>query len=789
MLRESDPKSSNPSRSLSPSEARSFLYLGCFVFLVAGIILGRAGNAILSFSILALVAICSAISMWRCKSWGRLAAIFTLVFFSGFFSMSLEAKAVETGLLPLLAQNRSMAEVEGKVKSSPTSSGDLQNFFLQVKRCSTPTESYSLHQVAQVSVESMNLPQWIFPGSRIRLSGKLFPDEERGWLLEQGASTRIRCYPRDIERAGRPDFFASYIEGAKEKLVSIYREAFNGEVLGLVLGTTLGETSELDTQTRWHLDGCGISHIVSVSGLHVGAAAGVVFFLLSLLGVGRKSRFLVAAAAAAVVMALSGFKPPAVRSFLMLTMAFGGDVLGRKNEALSGLSLAGILILGFNPRALFDLGFQLSFVATLGIVLAIRKRPLAEKSGTLLICAGAQLGVIPLILIREGMVPITSIVANFLVVPLVGPLLFSSWALAVFRVFGLGALKFVATFPSVISRYILGVSSRLSRVPQAGLEGGLLGGFAFLFYLLGLFLLIRGAGKEKGKLRPLILFSLAIVLVFFNQSALFQGKASSHMIVFDVGQGDSILLEGKDGSTVLIDGGPGGGRITRKLRERGVSRIDLMVLTHPHKDHLFGLMEVIGEFPVGALLEPAIRGESIEGMTPAEKANYDNLLDKARDEGVRRIAAEEGMELEVSSEIELSVLYAPASLEEVPDELNDTSIVILAHVGEMEAMLTGDIENNAQETLLRSCPEIDCDVLKMPHQGARDATNPDLLDFLTPEIVVIPVGEDNPYGHPSQFCLGELASRGIEVFRTDEDGDIELGREDGKIMVSTKKGR
>ncbi|MDD5447550.1 MAG: DNA internalization-related competence protein ComEC/Rec2 [Actinomycetota bacterium] len=787
-MRESDPKNSNPSRTSSPSEARSFLYLGCLVFLGAGIILGRASSPILSFSILAFTAVCSAILVWRGKSLSRLATILTLVFFSGFFSMSLEAKAVETGLLPSLARNRSMVEIEGKVKSPPSPSGDFQSFFLEVERCSATGKTYALHQVAQVSIESVNLPKWIYAGSRVKLSGRLFPEEQRGWLFERGASTRIRCYPEDIELAGPPDFFASRVERTREKLLSIYHKALRGEILGLVLGVTLGETGELDAKARWHLDSCGISHIVCVSGLHVGAAAGMVVFLLSLLGVGKKFRFIAAAAAAALVMALSGFRPAAVRSFLMFAMAFGGDVLGRKYQPLSGLSLAGVLILGFNPRALFDPGFQLSFAATLGIVLAIGKKSLTEKRGVFLVCAGAQLGVIPLLLAKGGMVPVTSIIANFLVVPLVGPLFFSSWALAASAGFGLGATKFVAAFPTAISRYIFGVSSRLSRVPQAGLREGLLGGFALFFYLLGLFLLVRGAGK-KGKLRPLISFSLAIFLIFFNQSPLFRGKASSRMIVFDVGQGDSILLMGKEGSTVLIDGGPEGGKITKKLQERGVSKIDLMVLTHPHKDHLFGLMEVIAEFPVGALLEPSINKEGIEEMTPSEKANYEDLLDKAHDEGIKRIVAEEGMELGVSNEIELQVLYAPASLEDVPDELNDTSIVILARIGEMEAILTGDIENEAQEMLFGSCPEIDCDVLKMPHQGARDATNPDLLDFLTPEIAVIPVGEDNPYGHPSQFCLNELASRRIEIFRTDEDGDIELGRKDGKIVVSTQKGR
>ncbi|MDP2934883.1 MAG: ComEC/Rec2 family competence protein [Dehalococcoidia bacterium] len=234
----------------------------------------------------------------------------------------------------------------------------------------------------------------------------------------------------------------------------------------------------------------------------------------------------------------------------------------------------------------------------------------------------------------------------------------------------------------------------------------------------------------------------------------------------DVGQGDAILIR-TPSYKVLVDGGPSPQTVARRLGERlpfWDRRIDLIVLTHPHEDHLMGLMEVLQRYQVGGIL-----------ATPYE---HDSTLYRQwrvliRDRGVRYVIAGQGQEVRLGSEARLRVLLPGVSLFQGTDsDPNNNSVVLRLEVGGFSALLPGDIEEEAQQKLLAEQLGLESQVLKVPHQGARNALSEGFLGRVNPQVAVISVGEKNPFGHPAQETIQKL--QGISVFRTDQQGTIEV---------------
>lgn len=234
----------------------------------------------------------------------------------------------------------------------------------------------------------------------------------------------------------------------------------------------------------------------------------------------------------------------------------------------------------------------------------------------------------------------------------------------------------------------------------------------------------------------------------------------------DVGQGDAILIR-TPSYKVLVDGGPSPQTIARRLGERlpfWDRQIDLIVLTHPHEDHLMGLMEVLQRYQVDGILATSYEHDS---------TLYRQWRVLIRDRGVRYVIAGQGQEVRLGSEARLMVLLPGVSLFHGTDsDPNNNSVVLRLEVGDFSALLPGDIEAEAQQKLLAEQLGLESQVLKVPHQGARNALSEGFLGRVNPQVAVISVGDKNPFGHPAQETIQKL--QGIRVLRTDQQGTIEV---------------
>nr|WP_320160241.1 lamin tail domain-containing protein [uncultured Methanoregula sp.] len=254
------------------------------------------------------------------------------------------------------------------------------------------------------------------------------------------------------------------------------------------------------------------------------------------------------------------------------------------------------------------------------------------------------------------------------------------------------------------------------------------------------------------------------------------GKLSVYFL--DVGQGDSELLVFGN-KTILIDAGETdmGDRVVADLKKFSITRIDLLVATHPHSDHIGGMQKVLAAFPVGKVLDAGL---------PHPSPIYEHFLETIDAQHIPYTIAEQGQTIDIDPALRILVLSPPH--ERFGDDPNLNSIVLRISYGTINILMTGDMGGEAESALTKTGYALDAQILKVGHHGSEYSTSPAFLARVHPETAIIEVGKDNPYGHPHDKALKNLQNAGASVYRTDLDGTV-LVRSDGiSYSVTTEKG-
>ncbi|HEV2858210.1 MAG TPA: ComEC/Rec2 family competence protein [Solirubrobacterales bacterium] len=553
----------------------------------------------------------------------------------------------------------------------------------------------------------------------------------------------------------------------------------------LARGFVLGEDERIDETTKEDFRRSGLSHLLAVSGENVTLLALLAMPVLGLLGIPLRERLVWILGLIAVYVPVAGAGPSIQRAGVMGAVGVLAVLGGRRTSRLYALALAAVVTLAVDPSVAADIGWQLSFAAVVGILLLALplRRGIVARLGTgpwrqalaegLAVTVAATLATAPLIAFHFETLSTTTLLANVLAMPAVAPAMWLGMcSAALAQVPGL-PLAPLNGLNALLLAYVAQVASWCAAPGWAELHvrlGGIGLGLSYLgmvgFGLLALYL------ARLRLLRPALrsLAVVAVVVLALSVGWPGGGRAAAPIAglrveVLDVGQGDAILFEPAGAPAVLVDGGPPGDDLARKLDDAGVSGLGAAVITHDQSDHAAGVEELFGRVPIGRLVYARLgRGTLAE----AEAAGVEP----------ERVAA--GRELR-SGPLRLRVLWPPRELlsEATPGEdPNGLALVMEARWRDFTMLLTADAE--AETVPLDPGP---VDVLKVAHHGSDDAGLGPLLERIRPQLAVISVGDDNPYGHPTRGTLTTLVGHQVPTLRTDQDGDIVIDVANGSFRV------
>lgn len=291
------------------------------------------------------------------------------------------------------------------------------------------------------------------------------------------------------------------------------------------------------------------------------------------------------------------------------------------------------------------------------------------------------------------------------------------------------------------------------------------------------------------KIMPIILLAVLVITagwyqygrVLPGQKPLEGNLLKVHFI--NVGQGDSTLIQTPDGRTMLVDAGDQehGDRLVAYLRNKGVGRIDLLVITHPHADHIGGMPSVLEAFGVSKALDTGFAHGS---------AAYETILSTIESRRIEYVLADESVHPQLGTQVSIDVLWPPKGYRvESESALNNASMVIRLRYGTVSVLLCGDIESDAEGKILADEHELRSTVMKVAHHGSEDSTSNEWLQVVKPEYAVISVGEGNPYGHPAQGTLERLLAAGATVYRTDLNGSVVLDTDGTNVRLNMERGQ
>jgi len=254
-------------------------------------------------------------------------------------------------------------------------------------------------------------------------------------------------------------------------------------------------------------------------------------------------------------------------------------------------------------------------------------------------------------------------------------------------------------------------------------------------------------------------------------------EGKSQIYYFDVGQGDSEFIQLSDGKNILIDTGTPdcADQLVRRLKKLGVKKLDAVIGTHPHADHIGSMAKIIDSFEIGEVYMPRLP----ESQTPTT-VTYTKLLEAISKKGCRVTQAKAGVEVLKDGSISMEML-APNS--ESYEEINNYSAVCMLQIGEKRFLFTGDAQKESEKEMLASNSSLKADVLKVGHHGSATSTTADFYKAVSPNTAVISCGKDNSYGLPKESVLRRFSSGNTEIYRTDTSGTIKASTDGTNIQI------
>ncbi|GAA4229411.1 ComEC/Rec2 family competence protein [Actinomadura meridiana] len=604
-------------------------------------------------------------------------------------------------------------------------------------------------------------PRWLplVPSQRVRLHGR-FVTPDGAELL--AAVVIVRGPPAVLGPPSRVQRAAEYVRGRLRSAAA----RLPPDQRGVLPAMVVGDTSRLDPDLAEDFRAAGLTHLLVVSGANLAIVIGAVLGLCRLVGLGRRRAPPIAVLAIFAFVVVARPEPSVLRATVMGLIGMLALFTGRRRQGVPALAAAVLLLVLIDPELARSYGFALSVLATAGLlVLAppwrewLARRLPGPLSDAVAVAAAAQFAVAPVLVMLSGEVGVVSVFANLLAAPAVAPAtLFGALGTATAPVC-LPLAQLIMWPAGLAVAWIIRVARTAAALPYATIpwtSGGL--GAAALLLAAGVTVLILRSRRVR-LLAAAAMAGVLLAVIAMRVTAPGWPPPNWQLVACDVGQGDALALSTGPGQAVVVDTGPDPAPVDRCLRRLHVHDVPLVVLTHPHADHINGLSGVLHDRDVHTIL-----------TTPRTTGREARL---ARAVAPRPVQAGEQWRI---GPLTLSVLAPltpgpPLSPKDDGTTVNNASVVLVARKPGFSALLTGDVETDVQRALEWAVPSVQ--ILKVPHHGSSSQAR-SFLAAAHASISLISVGEDNDYGHPSPTTLRLLRDLHTQVHRTDQEGDIAI---------------
>lgn len=559
--------------------------------------------------------------------------------------------------------------------------------------------------------------------------------------------------------------------------------------LPLALAFLTGERGLIQDQIIENFKYSGALHILAVSGLHLGFVLLFLEMLFSMFRIPVKVRIVLEIAGLFLFTLITEIRASILRAFVMAALFLLGKLLKKRPDPLNIIGVAGIILLLIQPLWLFDTGFILSFSAVFSIIyfypglkkavirfsLYPRDKILKSIIDLTIVSVAAQIGTLPVTFRVFNTIPVLSPVVNLIAIPAAGFIVSLGLLTVIFSLFSGFIAGIYGLCTSFIIYFINWFTSVFAAVPFSRIQVPSLSFGIVVIYILTVFTLFSG----KKKTRKYLVFAVLILSNTLVWSTALTGSFSRlKWIQFDVGQGDAALIMFPRKKTMLIDGGNNNGRfdngknvIAPFLLKNGIRKIDAVIATHAHNDHIGGLVYILNNFSVGRLY--------CNGVDFDSKLNRQlSRVIKNRKIPVSVVTAVDSITGFPGAKI---YLLSPDSLDKkrFKNDINNTSVVTEICFGNNRFLFMGDAEFPVENNLIRKNLSFKSDIIKVGHHGSAKSCSVEFLKHIRPEFAVISVGRKNVYKHPSPYCIERLKNSNVSIIRTDYSGAVII-KSDGK---------
>lgn len=562
--------------------------------------------------------------------------------------------------------------------------------------------------------------------------------------------------------------YHSFLQNLRLNFINKIEEVFDKYLSdrnnSLMKSIVLGDYSYIEEDEIKGFRDLGIAHVIAVSGLHIGLISVVIIFTLSFVGINKKISILIALLAIWIYGFIIGMPASVLRANISISLLLISHILAKPYDSINTLSFALLVLLLINPFWCFNLGFQLSFIATFFILYLTPKVKVATIA--------AQVGILPVLAYYFNRLPIIAVLANLILVPLftlslslsIFLILFSYISTHISNALGT-VINIILNLEAVAAEILYSFPFLSFRVPSPDI-------IEIISYYIVLFLIVNGKflrKLHKGIVKTI--FYYLVLVVLFNLAYLSINDSLSIEFI-DVGQGDSILIRTKKGHYLIDTGGNAFGDydigeniLLPYLEKHGIFNLNGVFITHFHEDHSKSLPYLMDNINIERVYIGYIK-----------KGNelYENIILKAYEKDIPVYIIQKGNHIKLGRNTHIFVLGPSEELlNTYKDQDNELSLCLLLKHFDKEILFTGDIEKGGEKNLIESLKK-DVDFLKVPHHGSNTSSSEEFLKSVKAKVGFISVGRNNIYNHPHKEVLDRYEALGIDIYRTDECGLINL---------------